>query len=50
MAKKREKQLTEKDAISASEMSYIAEAALMLKKSNKHYKPLPKFKGGCKNC
>lgn len=53
MAKKRDKELIENDAISAPEMALLAEASFMMRKSNKHYKPykpLPKFKGGCKNC
>lgn len=32
------------------ERNAMAEAELMLRKKNNHYKPIPKFRGGCKNC
>lgn len=50
MAKTQEKALiSESDAVTLSEQRRIAEAEFMLRKRNKHYRPIPKFKG-CKNC
>ena len=47
MAKKRK--LDMGDATSVAEESKYAQAFAVMKKKNK-YKPIPKFKGGCKDC
>lgn len=36
------------DGATPKEQELIAQAEFMLKKRN--YKPIPKFKGGCKDC
>lgn len=47
MAKK--KKLDMEEAITVSEESRYAQAIAVMRKKNK-YKPIPKFKGGCKDC
>jgi hypothetical protein len=47
MAKK--KKLDMEDAVSVAEESQYAHALAVMRKRNK-YKPIPKFKGGCKDC
>ena len=32
------------------ERERFARAESLLRRTNKNYKPLPKFRGGCKNC
>ena len=48
MARKKVNMLN--DAISIAEKERIADAFLVMKKRSKTYKPVPKFKGGCKDC
>lgn len=51
MAKNEQKKIViNDDAGTSYERARIAEAELMLKRMNRHYKPVPKFRGGCKNC
>lgn len=38
------------DAISVAEKERIADVLLVMKKRGKTYKPIPKFRGGCKDC
>ena len=38
------------EAITPIESRRIAQALSVMKKSNKNYRPVPKFRGGCKNC
>ena len=48
MARKKGNMLN--DAMSIVEKEGIADALLVMKKRSKTYKPVPKFKGGCKDC
>ena len=48
MARKKVNMLN--DAISIAEKERVADALLVMKKRSKTYKPVPKFKGGCKDC
>lgn len=51
MAKAKDKRLTvDEDALAPSERARIAEAQLIMRKTNRHYRPIPKFRGGCKDC
>lgn len=47
MAKR--KQINEEDYTPA-EMQQIARAEALLKRKSNKYRPVPKFRGGCKNC
>ena len=38
------------DAINDAEEVRYAQAFVTMRKKNKHYNPIPKFKGGCKDC
>ena len=51
MAKDKENRVAViEDALNPLEQRRIAEAEMMMRKKNKHYRPIPKFRGGCKNC
>ena len=50
MAKVKEKELSFDDMLSPIERIRLAEAQQIIKKTNRHYRPIPKFKGGCKDC
>ena len=51
MAKVKDKRLTaEEESANPSERARIAEAQLIMRKTNRHYRPVPKFRGGCKDC
>lgn len=51
MAKNKQTRLgIDKNDLMPSERNAMAEAELVLKKKNNHYRPIPKFRGGCKNC
>lgn len=43
------KKIDVEDEVSAAEESRYAQALAVMRKKNK-YKPIPKFKGGCKDC
>lgn len=47
MAKR--KQVKEED-YTPSELRQFAQAEVFLKRKHNNYRPVPKFKGGCKNC
>lgn len=47
MAKR--KQINEEDYMPA-EVPLLVQAEVLLKKMGKKYRPIPKFKDGCKNC
>lgn len=38
------------NAISMAEKERLEGALLVMKKKSKTYKPVPKFRGGCKDC
>lgn len=48
MARKKKIDIAEGDNM--QEQERIALAVSMMQRKNNHYKPIPKFKGGCKNC
>ena len=48
MARKKKIDLTEGDSM--EEQERIALAVSMIQSKNNHYKPIPKFKGSCKDC
>ena len=51
MAKAKDQRLiVDEEALAPSERARIAEAQLIMKKTNRHYRPVPKFRGGCKDC
>ena len=51
MAKAKDKRLTvDEDALAPSERARVAEAQLIMRKTNRHYRPIPKFRGGYKDC
>lgn len=47
MAKR--KQVKEED-YTPSELGRLTQAEIFLKRKSNKYRPVPKFKGGCKNC
>lgn len=49
MAKKREV-IMQDEVLNPVESERMSRALSVMKKSNKRYKPVPKFRGGCKNC
>lgn len=51
MAKIKEKVLSfDEDLITPFERTRFAEAQQIMKRTNRHYRPIPKFRGGCKDC
>ena len=38
------------DDYTLEEMQIVSRAETLLKRKNNKYRPIPKFKGGCKNC
>ena len=38
------------DDYTPEEQQFVSRAEPLLKRKNNKYRPIPKFKGGCKNC
>lgn len=50
MAKNKERELSLDDTVTPAERTRIAEAQQLMKRTNRHYRPVPKFRGDCKDC